>query len=73
MLPYLVHIGLYVINTTRAGARKLTNLQTWLSGTSPDTWVKQATAVNVLFYNTALAIHGSVDPCGIYAVVLTPT
>ena len=56
MLPYLVHMGLYVINTTRAGPRELTNLQTWLTGTSPATWVEQATAVDGPLYNTALAI-----------------
>ena len=52
-LPYLAHMALYVINTTRAGARELTSVNTWLSA-PPTQWVEQATAAEGPLYFTAL-------------------
>ena len=52
-LPYLAHMALYVINTTRAGARELTSVHTWLSA-PPTQWVEQATAAEGPLYFTAL-------------------
>ena len=52
LLPYLVHMALYVINTTRAGPRELTNLQAWL-GAGPAQWAEQAfTPDGPLYYTT---------------------
>ena len=52
-LPYLAHMALYVINTTRAASRELTSVRTWLSA-PPSQWVEQATAADGPLYSTAL-------------------
>merc|ERR1719411_1686640 len=55
LLPYLAHMALYVINTTRAGPRELTNIESWLSN-SPAQWMEQATAAEGPLYYTALCM-----------------
>jgi len=55
LLPYLVHMGLYVINTTRAGPREQQAIQTWLRA-PPSQWIEQATAADGPMYYTALCL-----------------
>jgi len=55
LLPYLSHMALYVINTTRAGPRELSNIESWLSNT-PAQWVEQATAAEGPLYYTAMCM-----------------
>ena len=55
LLPYLVHMTLYVINTTRAAPREMTNIQTWLDS-SPGQWSEQATAADGPLYHTAMCL-----------------
>merc|ERR1719228_3199483 len=55
LLPYLVHMGLYVINTTRAGPRENQAIQTWLRA-PPSQWIEQATAADGPMYYTCLCM-----------------
>merc|ERR1719228_748970 len=55
LLPYLVHMGLYVINTTRAGPREVAAVQTWLRAPAQQ-WVEQAVASDGPLYYTALCL-----------------
>ena len=55
LLPYLTHMGLYVINTTRAGPREAQAIQTWLRAPASQ-WVEQATASDGPVYHTALCL-----------------
>jgi len=55
LMAYLVHMGLYVMNTTRAGTRELTNLQAWLAA-GPAQWVEQATAPDGPLYFTTTCL-----------------
>lgn len=55
LLPYLAHMGLYVINTTRAGPREIQAIQTWLRAPASQ-WVEQATASDGPVYHTALCL-----------------
>merc|ERR1719445_1100875 len=55
MLAYLVHMALYVINTTRAATRELTNLQAWLAA-GPGQWVDQAFAPDGPLYFTTTCL-----------------
>jgi len=50
-LPYLVHVALYTINSSRANAREERSLETWLDSPAAQ-WVGQATAVEGPFYQT---------------------
>merc|ERR1719318_801250 len=55
LLPYLAHMALYVINTTRAGPRETANIQAWLKA-APGQWVDQATSADGPLYFTTLAV-----------------
>ena len=55
LLPYLVHMGLYVINTTRAGPRESLALQTWLRA-PPSQWTEQSSASEGPCYWAAMAV-----------------
>merc|ERR1712012_1292610 len=52
LLPYLAHMGLYVINTTRAGPREIAALQTWLRAPAQQ-WAEQGGPIsrNALDFN----------------------
>ena len=55
LLPYLAHMALYVINTTRAGPRETANIHAWLKA-APGQWIDQATAADGPLYYTTLAL-----------------
>jgi len=55
LLPYLAHMALYVINTTRAGPREIRQLNSWVSAPSSQ-WVDQCYAVDGPTYQVTLAM-----------------
>ena len=55
LLPYMVHMALYTINTSRAAAREQRALEAWLEA-APANWRPAATAVDGPFYQTALCL-----------------
>lgn len=55
LLPYIAHMALYVINTTRAGPRESAGLTSWLRAT-PAQWAEQAVAVEGPLYHTTLCL-----------------
>ena len=55
LLPYLAHMALYVLNTTRAAARELANIQAWLAS-PPAQWLEAARAADGPLYHTALCV-----------------
>ncbi|KAK9874861.1 hypothetical protein WA026_005677 [Henosepilachna vigintioctopunctata] len=42
MIPYLIHVALYVINTTRVARRDESSLMAYLESASPERWVESA-------------------------------
>ncbi|KAJ8940312.1 hypothetical protein NQ318_014386 [Aromia moschata] len=42
MVPYLIHVALYVINTTRVSKREETSLISYLESTNTEKWVESA-------------------------------
>jgi len=54
-LPYLAHVALYTINSSRANAREERSLETWLESPGSQ-WVSQASATDGPFYQTTAAM-----------------
>ncbi|KAJ9575317.1 hypothetical protein L9F63_025733, partial [Diploptera punctata] len=42
IIPYLIHMALYVINTTRSGPREDKNLTSYLENSAPDKWLESS-------------------------------
>lgn len=55
LVPYLVHMALYVINTTRAAPREVASLQAWLRA-PPNLWTEQATSCEGALYQATLCL-----------------
>jgi len=55
LVPYMVHMALYTINTSRAAAREQRQLESWMDAPAA-TWRAQATAVDGPMYQTALCL-----------------
>ncbi|XP_039287887.1 protein purity of essence [Nilaparvata lugens] len=59
IIPYLLHMALYVINSTRCGAREEKNLCSFLEVTAPEKWVESCfDAEGPLYFATlSLLLH----------------
>ncbi|CAG9835872.1 unnamed protein product [Diabrotica balteata] len=42
LIPYLIHVALYVINTTRVNKREEANLMSYIEATNPEKWIETA-------------------------------
>jgi len=56
LVPYVMHMALYVLNTTRSAAREEKNVMNYLKLT-PDKWIESALAVEGGMYWSMLMIH----------------
>ncbi|RZF37948.1 hypothetical protein LSTR_LSTR005448 [Laodelphax striatellus] len=59
IIPYLIHMALYVINSTRCGAREEKNLCSHLEVTAPEWWIESCyEAEGALYFATlSLLLH----------------
>ncbi|XP_046403829.1 E3 ubiquitin-protein ligase UBR4 isoform X2 [Ischnura elegans] len=55
LVPYLIHMALYVINTTRSGPREEKALTTYLDNTVPDRWLDSSFEADGPLYYAALS------------------
>ncbi|XP_071445233.1 E3 ubiquitin-protein ligase UBR4 isoform X2 [Hetaerina americana] len=55
LVPYLIHMALYVINTTRSGPREEKALTTYLDNSVPDRWLDSSFEADGPLYYAALS------------------
>ncbi|XP_075228020.1 E3 ubiquitin-protein ligase-like protein poe isoform X3 [Lycorma delicatula] len=56
IIPYLLHMALYVINTTRCGAREDKNLCSYLESSDMDKWVESCYEAEAPLYYATLSL-----------------
>ena len=59
LVPYMMHMALYVLNTTRSAAREEKNVMNYLK-LAPDKWIESALAVSssfTLHFNSSILYH----------------